>query len=152
MPTLRPATSADIPAVVALIDAAYRPYIAQMGGRRPRPMDDDQGARVANDELFVLEDGAALLGVITMQRQPDAIHIFNLAIHPEAQGRGLLHRLIDFAEAAARRSNKPKLTLYTNVVMTRNRAVYAHLGFTEMGEHETPAGYRIVFLERPVTA
>jgi len=63
-----------------------------------------------------------------------------------------LHRLIDFAEATARRENKPRLTLYTNVVMTRNRAIYAHLGFTELGEHEAPGGYRIVFMERPVPA
>jgi len=152
MSVLRPATPADIPAVVALIDAAYKHYIADLGGRRPRPMDDDQALRVANKELFVLKDNETLLGVITMQRQPDSIHIFNLAIHPEAQGGGLLHRLIDFAEATARRENKPRLTLYTNVVMTRNRAIYAHLGFTELGEHEAPGGYRIVFMERPVPA
>jgi N-acetylglutamate synthase-like GNAT family acetyltransferase len=150
MPKLRPATSTDIPAVVALIDAAYRHYIAEMGGRRPRPMDDDQAGRVANGELFVLEGDGTTLGVITMQPQPEAIHIFNLAIHPDAQGRGLLHELIDFAEMTARREQKPKLTLYTNVVMTRNRAIYAHLGFTEIDEHDAPGGYRIVFMERPV--
>lgn len=115
-------------------------------------MDDDQAARLANGELFVLEENGTLLGVITMQRQVDAIHIFNLAVHPEAQGRGLLHELIDFAEAAARGENKPRLTLYTNVVMTKNRAIYAHLGFTELGEHEAPGGYRIVLMERPVPA
>ena len=152
MPILRAATPDDLPAVVALIDAAYRHYIPAMGGRRPRPMDDDQASRVTNGELFVLEDSETLLGVITMQRQPAAIHIFNLAILPDAQGRGLVHQLIDFAEATARRERKSKLTLYTNVVMTRNRAIYAHLGFTELGEHEAPGGYRIVFMERPVPA
>jgi N-acetylglutamate synthase-like GNAT family acetyltransferase len=151
MPALRAATSADIPAIVDLIDAAYRHYIPELGGRRPRPMDDDQALRVANGELFVLEETGTLLGVITMQRQPDAIHIFNLAIHPQAQGRGLLHRLIGFAEATARDEHRSRLTLYTNVVMTRNRAIYAHLGFVEIGEHEAPGGYRIVLMERPVT-
>ena len=150
MPSLRAASRADIPAIVALIDAAYRHYIPQLGGRRPRPMDDDQAARVANNELFVLEADGAIAGVITMQVQAEAIHIFNLAVHPEAQGRGLLRELIGFAEQAARRHKLPKLTLYTNVAMTENRAIYAHLGFREVDEHEAPGGYRIVFMQRPV--
>jgi ribosomal protein S18 acetylase RimI-like enzyme len=152
MPLLRPAVTADIPAAVALIDAAYRNYVPLMGGRRPRPMDDDQAARIAAGELFVLEEDGRMLGVMTMQLEAEAMHIFNLAIAPAAQGRGLLHALLAFAEATARREGRPKLTLYTNVVMTRNRAIYAHLGFVETGEHVTPAGYRIVFLERPVVA
>jgi ribosomal protein S18 acetylase RimI-like enzyme len=151
MSTIRPATEADIPAVVALIDAAYRDYIPQIG-RRPRPMDDDQHARIARGELFVLEHAAALLGVVTMAVEPDAVHIFNLAVHPDAQGRGLLRQLIGFAEDIARREGKPKLTLYTNVVMTRNRAIYAHLGFVETREEVTPGGYHIVLMERPVAA
>lgn len=150
MPLLRPATAADIDAVVALIDAAYRHYVPLLGGRRPRPMDDDQPARVAAGELFVLEEDGRLLGAMTMQIEPEAVHIFNLAVAPEAQGRGLLHALLDFAEATARRERRPKLTLFTNVAMTRNRAIYAHLGFVEVAEQVTPAGYHIVFLERPV--
>ena len=113
-------------------------------------MDDDQHARVARGELFVLEDGNALLGVITMSVEPDAIHIFNLAIHPVAQGRGLLRELIGFAEAAARREHKSRLTLYTNLVMAKNRAIYGHLGFAETRQEVTATGYHIVFMERPV--
>ena len=151
MTAIRLATAEDIPAVITLIDDAYRHYIPQIG-RRPRPMDDDQQARLANGQLFILKDDRTLLAVITMEPQVDAVHIFNLAVHPDAQGRGLLRQLIGFAVDAARREGKPKLTLYTNVVMTRNRAIYAHLGFVETREEVTPAGYNIVFMERPVTA
>ena len=105
MPSLRPAKSADIPAVVALIDAAYRHYVPILG-RRPRPMDDDQQARLDNGELFVIDDGGTLLAVLTMTVQPEAVHIFNLAVHPDAQGRGLLRQLLGFAESTARREGK----------------------------------------------
>lgn len=149
MPTIRPATTADIPTVVALVDAAYRHYVPILG-RRPRPMDDDQQARVDRGELFVLEDDAHIVGVMIMQVQDAAVHVFNFAVHPDAQGRGLLHPMLNFAEDTARRTGKPKLTLYTNAAMTANRAIYAHLGFTETGEHDAPGGYRIVSMERPV--
>lgn len=151
VPDIRFATPADIPAVVALIDAAYHHYIPILGGRRPRPMDDDQAARIANGELFLLEEEGRLLGVVTMNPTPDAMHIFNLAVHPDAQGRGLLRRLIGHAESAARARNLPRLTLFTNVAMTTNRAIYAHLGFREVREETTPGGYRIVFMERPLS-
>jgi ribosomal protein S18 acetylase RimI-like enzyme len=150
MSTLRPAKSEDLSAVAALIDAAYRHYVPILG-RRPRPMDDDLQARLGNGELFVIEEDGTLLAVLTMMVQPAAVHIFNFAVHPDAQGRGLLRQMLDFAEAAARREDKSKLTLYTNAAMTRNRAIYAHLGFTETGEHDSPGGYRIVFMERPLS-
>lgn len=149
MSTLRPAKSEDLSAVAALIEAAYRHYVPILG-RRPRPMDDDLQARLGNGELFVIEEDGTLLAVLTMMVQPAAVHIFNFAVHPDAQGRGLLRQMLDFAEAAARREDKSKLTLYTNAAMTRNRAIYAHLGFTETGEHDSPGGYRIVFMERPL--
>lgn len=150
MSTLRPAKSEDLSAVAALIEAAYRHYVPILG-RRPRPMDDDLQARLGNRELFVIEEDGTLLAVLTMMVQPAAVHIFNFAVHPDAQGRGLLRQMLDFAEAAARREDKSKLTLYTNAAMTRNRAIYAHLGFTETGEHDSPGGYRIVFMERPLS-
>lgn len=153
---IRPATAADLPTVVALVHAAYEHYIPILGGRRPRPMDDDYAARLSNDQLFVLEDDAALLGVVVMEPRPDdAVHIFNLAVHPDAQGRGLLHQLIGFAEATARQQKLPKLTLFTNVAMTKNRAIYAHLGFVETREETSPGGYQVVLMERllaPITA
>src|SRR5690348_6169187 len=139
MSTLRPAKSEDLSAVAALIEAAYRHYVPILG-RRPRPMDDDLQARLGNGELFVIEEDGTLLAVLTMMVQPAAVHIFNFAVHPDAQGRGLLRQMLDFAEAAARREDKSKLTLYTNAAMTRNRAIYAHLGFTETGEHDSPGG------------
>lgn len=148
-PALRPATSADLPTVAALVDAAYAHYVPIIG-RRPRPMDDDHGARLARGELFVLEEGAQILGVMTMYAQDAAMHVFNVAVRPDAQGRGLLRQLIGFAEGAARARGLPRLTLFTNVVMTANRAIYAHLGFTELREETTPDGYEIVFMERPI--
>jgi ribosomal protein S18 acetylase RimI-like enzyme len=152
VPAIRPATAADLPVVVALVQAAYAHYIPILEGRRPRPMDDDYAVRLGNGQLFVLEEEGRLYGIIVMEVRADAVHIFNLAVHPDAQGRGLLRQLIGFAEAAARERQLPRLTLYTNVAMTKNRAIYAHLGFVETREETAPGGYRIVFMERQLTA
>lgn len=149
--SIRLALAQDVPAIAELIDAAYQHYVPIMG-RKPRPMLDDHAARTARGENFVWDDDGALFAVIALAHEhPGALHIFNIAVHPDAEGRGLLRQLLDFAEAKARESGLPLLTLYTNQLMTRNRAIYARLGFVEVGTEEAN-GYRIVFMQRPVLA
>ncbi len=140
----------DVPAIAALVDAAYQHYVPVIG-RKPRPMLDDHAARTMRGENFICEDGGTLRAVIALvDEPPGALHIFNIAVDPDEQGRGLLRQLLAFADAEARRRGLPLLTLYTNQLMTRNRAIYAHLGFAEVGTEEAN-GYSIVFMQRPVT-
>lgn len=148
---IRQAVAADGASLAALIDAAYSHYIPIIG-RKPRPMLDDHAARIARGEHYVVEDGS-LSAVITLTDGGDyALHILNIAVHPDAQGQGLLRQLLEFAEATARERHLGMLTLYTNVAMTKNRAIYKHLGFVELREEDAPGGYRIVFMERAIKA
>lgn len=149
MGAIRQAEAADQAAIAALIDAAYGHYIPIIG-RTPRPMLDDHAARIAAGEHYVAGGAVGLDAVITLTAgRPDALHIFNIAVHPDAQGRGLLRKLLAFAEREARQRGLSWLTLYTNVAMAKNRAIYNHLGFVELREEEG-SGYRIVYMERPV--
>jgi ribosomal protein S18 acetylase RimI-like enzyme len=145
---VRLAVAKDVAVVTAITDAAYQHYVPILG-RKPRPMLDDHAARIARGETFLVEDGAEPVGLIALVPEPEALHIFSIAIRPEAQGHDLLNVLLGHAEAMARRHSLPKLTLITNALMTRNRAIYAHLGFAEMGI-EAGDGYEIVFMERPI--
>lgn len=146
---IRRARQDDVAAIAKLVDAAYQHYVPIIG-RKPRPMLDDHAARTERGENYLYLDDDVPLAVIAMaQEQPGALHIFNIAVHPDAQNRGLLRQLLAFAEARARHDGLARLTLYTNQVMTRNRAIYAHLGFVEVGT-EQANGYSIVFMQRPV--
>lgn len=149
MPQIRLANSGDVDAIAALIDSAYRHYIPVIG-RTPRPMLDDHAARTARGENFVCQDNGELLALITLgQGRPGGLHIFNIAVRPDTQGRGLLKQLLAFAEAEARRLGLPRLTLFTHELMARNRQIYAHIGFEELGT-EDGGGYAIIFMQRPV--
>ena len=110
---------------------------------------DDHAARVARGENWLIKDREELLGVVALVPQAAAMHLFSIAIAPEAQGRGLLREVMAFAESEARKRQLDKLSLYTNVLMQKNRAIYRHLGFVETAM-EQAGGYEIVFMERPV--
>jgi N-acetylglutamate synthase-like GNAT family acetyltransferase len=148
--TFRPATADDVPLVASIIDRAYEHYIPILGGRKPRPMTDDHAARIGRGETSLMEDDGTPVGVVSLSLEGDALHIFNVAILPAAQGRGLLRQLFAFAEARARGAGARRLTLYTNALMERNRTIYSHIGFTEVRQEDVPGGYRVVFFERPI--
>lgn len=49
---IRPAVASDVPAVKAVIDAAFHPYIERIG-LVPVPMEADHAANVAAGRVFV---------------------------------------------------------------------------------------------------
>jgi GNAT superfamily N-acetyltransferase len=132
MATIRPARPEDVPAIVALVSAAYEPYLASIGVR-PLPLDDDYAARVDRGEAFVAGgDDGSVDGLLVLVREPEYLLVDNVAVRPDVQGRGVGRGLLAFAEARARASGLAELRLYTNVRMVENRRLYARLGYVEL--------------------
>jgi ribosomal protein S18 acetylase RimI-like enzyme len=145
--TIRAASVADVPAIEDIVRAAYCVYLPRMGGKPPGPMLDDYTARVRAGSVSVVEDGRAILGVLVLIPELDCLLLDNVAVAPEAQGRGLGRHLVEHAEAEARRLGLGCLRLYTNVAMVENVALYAALGFEETHRAEQ-AGYGRVFMRK----
>ena len=125
--TIRPAISADAPAVTAIAEAAYARYIPAIG-RKPAPMVADFAGLIAQGLVFVT---GAPDGFIVFFPKDGAMFLENVAVHPVAAGRGLGRALIAFCEAEARRLGLPAITLYTNEKMLANQNLYPRLGYTE---------------------
>ncbi len=146
---LRPAGPADVPRVRAIAEAAYRPFVAEIG-RPPAPMVADFAAAAGAGSLYVLEEGEATLAYIHLYPKGDLLHIENLAVAPEARRRGLARRLLAFAEEEAGRRGIACLDLYTNEVMKAAYGLYIAEGFTEV-ERRVEAGFRRVYLQKPLS-
>jgi GNAT superfamily N-acetyltransferase len=129
-PRLRRATLDDAAAIAALVDAAYRDYLPLLG-RTPTPMLTDFDAAVRDHELWVLDDGSRLHGMIELIVESDRLWVHNVAIDPAPQGRGHGRRLLAFAEAEARRLHLPALGLLTNERYLANIAMYERYGYRE---------------------
>jgi ribosomal protein S18 acetylase RimI-like enzyme len=145
-PGLRRATAADLPAIKAIIDAAYAKYLTRMD-KRPAPMFRDYGPSVEDGTTWVA--GSPVTAVLTLYPREDHLLVENIAIHPDAQGRGLGRALMGFAEQEAARRGFTRMALVTHEAMTENQAIYGRLGYTEV-DRRAEDGYRRIYLKKPL--
>jgi GNAT superfamily N-acetyltransferase len=112
-------------------------------------MHADYAAAVTAGHIWVAEDDTRLVGLLVLVPQPDHLLLENVAVHWEAQGRGVGRQLLGVAEREARRQHFGEIRLYTNELMTENLAYYPRHGYTETHRAEQD-GYRRVFFRKRV--
>ena len=146
--TIRPARREEAEWAKALVRRAYALYVPRMG-QEPAPMLADYGALIEAGELKLLEEAGRPVGLIVLRPKEDALFVENIAVDPQAQGKGYGRALLAFAANEARRLGLAAIRLYTNAAMTENLAYYPRLGFRETGRREED-GYSRVFFEKRV--
>ena len=142
---IRSATPTDLREIEAVVRAAYSPYVARIG-KEPGPMLDDYASLVDQGRVHVLDDGG-VAGVLVLIPEREAMLLDNVAVRPEAQGKGYGRRLLAFAEDEARRHGLSRVRLYTHVLMVENLGLYSSLGYVETHRGEQN-GYACAFMEK----
>lgn len=147
MVDVRPAVTADIPAMTALVTAAYRLYVPRIG-REPAPMTADYAAIVAAGSAWVAEVDGRVAGLIVLVPESDHLLLENVAVDPAMQGHGVGSRLLELADERARALDLPEVRLYTNVAMTENLGYYPRRGYVETHRAEDDGFQRVFFTKR----
>ncbi|MEU6595947.1 GNAT family N-acetyltransferase [Streptomyces flaveolus] len=142
---VRPAATDDVPAVRAVTDAAYHPYVARIGVV-PQPMEADHMADVAAGKVFVT--GEPVVGLVVVEAFADHLFLDSIAVHPDAHGAGVGRRLLRFVDARARELGLDEVRLYTNAMMWENQKIYPKYGY-EVVERRVDGPYdRIHYRKR----
>ncbi len=150
--TPRPANASDLSAVVDLTRRAYAPY-ERLLGITPTPMTEDYAPRIADQEVWLLEDGKEPIGLIVLENHEDRSVLFSVAVAPERQSAGIGRKLLSFAEETARNRGHWTLALYTNARMERNIRIYTRCGYRETARNPHPdrPGSIVVHMEKQLT-
>ena len=143
---IRPAAPKEAPEVAALVEQAYRHYIARIG-RPPAPMLDDYADLAARGVVWVAESAGVIAGVLVLLPQPDHLLLDNIAVSLNRQKTGLGRKLLSFAEAEAVRRGYAEIRLYTHQKMVENQRLYASIGYEET-ERKLDAGFERVFMRK----
>jgi ribosomal protein S18 acetylase RimI-like enzyme len=127
-PVIRRAEPADLPALVALQRAAYRPNTAILGVE-PLPLLADYEEVFRESEIWLAVADGVVQGALILQRRADHLLIWSVAVAPEAQDGKLGRRFLALAEEEAARHGLKALRLYTGEQLTRNIDWYKRNGY-----------------------
>ena len=125
--SLRRATLSDVPAILALKEAAYLPNEVLTGNPSfPRLVDYAESIR--SEEIWLAEDADGLAACAVVEMADDPL-IVSLAVHPRHQGKRYGDAILGFAERRLRDLGAAYVTLYTNFKLTQRIEWYARRGF-----------------------
>lgn len=101
-------------------------------------LDSSLIAKLTSGSVFGAFEGARLVGFVAMhqggpQRLRHMADIGPLYVHPDARRQGLGHQLMDATIAAAKAKSLLQLELCVDATNEGARALYASLGFAEIG-------------------
>ena len=142
---LRSATPADIPALHALVESAYRGDSARKGWTHEADLLDGQRTDVdalaamiaAPDEALLLDEAdGALLGCVNLKHLPDGSAYLGLfTVDPERQGAGRGKALLAGAEAhAAQHFGASRMEMTVIAQRAELIAWYERRGYVRTGE------------------
>ncbi|MDE2621006.1 MAG: GNAT family N-acetyltransferase [Sphingomonadales bacterium] len=166
--TFRTAVAADVPAIRALVESAYRGDSARggwtheadlLGGERTS--EAEVAAVVADpaQRIVIAEQDGRIVGSVAITSRPRArCYLGMLAVAPALQAAGLGRRLIAAAEEEARRSFGAAVMEMTVIHLRPELiAYYERRGYARTGEirpfpYDLPEapGLQMVVLERPL--
>ncbi|MGX1499210.1 N-acetylglutamate synthase-like GNAT family acetyltransferase [Labrenzia sp. MBR-25] len=129
------AAPGDADAMAELARRAYAHYIPVINAV-PVPMTADYAAHIRDDDVWVLRSGTGLAASLVLIRHPGHLLIESIAVDPDEQGKGRGRQLLDWTRQRATDFGLSEIRLYTNVLMTKNRAWYQRAGFTETHEEQ----------------
>lgn len=143
--SIRPATLADLPALLQLVESAYRGEASKAGWTTEADFLDGQrtdaeelGAAITTpgQAIFVYESEAGqLLASVHLKHQPEGCYLGMFAVSPTAQGGGIGRRLVAHCEAHARDVFKAgTMRMYVITLRTSLIDWYTRLGYRPTGE------------------
>ncbi|MFJ9695533.1 GNAT family N-acetyltransferase [Kitasatospora sp. NPDC101183] len=110
-PTFRPATRADVPALVALVESAYRGDSSRAGwtteahlleGQRTNPESVTEAVEDPEGVVLVVELDGELVACCHLERRPGSAYFGMFSVRPTLQGGGIGRLVLAEAERVAR--------------------------------------------------
>lgn len=89
---------------------------------------------IAGGYAWVATEDAVPVGFIGAEKTRDALHIWELAVHLDFQGKGIGRALMDEAMRTAKRDGLPAVTLTTFRDVAWNEPFYRKLGFRTLAD------------------
>ena len=151
--TIRQAEAADVGAITALTDDAFR-HPARLPGKPTLMVLEAYGPRIACGQIWLLRKSGDLRGVLVLELHPGHALIYSIAVASAHQSEGHGGQLLDWAEARARSAGLGEVRLYTNGSVDGSRTFYTAHGYHEVCRRPDPyhPGWAVVDMTKRLGA
>lgn len=167
----RRASSTDVPAIVALVESAYRGDASRagwtteadlLGGRRTSDAEVRSIVEGDHTQMVLAENGGELVGAMRLEDEERHLYVGMLSVRPTLQSAGVGKALLLEAERVARALGRPRMRMTVIEQRPELLAFYARRGYTPTGETQPfpygddnfgqpkRADLRFVVLEKPL--
>src|ERR1700730_2159205 len=133
---IRRAESADVDALSAFINIAFRVELPFIEGARINP--DGVREHMKKGKFLVAEDSADLAGCVYVEVRGARGYLGLLGVEPRRQGTGLGRKLMNAAEEFFRTANCVAIDLRIVSARAPLPAFYRHLGYVETATAPLP--------------
>jgi ribosomal protein S18 acetylase RimI-like enzyme len=141
---MRLATHDDVPALVALIESAYRGEGSTVGwtseahlldGQRTDPVTLSAQIADPDQSLLVFEDGGAIIACVAVERRDGYGYIGLVTVRPDLQGGGWGARLLEAAQShIVSEWHQPRARMTVIAQRPELIAWYVRKGYADTGE------------------
>jgi GNAT superfamily N-acetyltransferase len=132
---IRPATTADAPALLELINRAFA--VEKFFLDRERLTAEQLDGYLGVGTFFLLEDtGAAPAASLYFEQHGDRAYVGMLAVNPDRQGQGIGRQMMTFAEQHARALGCGGVDIRVVNLREELPPFYRSLGYVESGRSE----------------
>jgi len=133
---IRPATKADTPALIEVINAAYE--VERFFKNRDRLNLQEAEVYFEKGTFLIAEDGSRLAGTVYVKLNEERALFGLLSVDPSKQSKGLGRKLVNAAEDYARAANCHFMDLEVVNLRTELPPFYRKLGYKETGTAPFP--------------
>lgn len=157
---IRKATTADTPALNALVNGAYRGEGSRKGwtteadfldGIRTSEASLNEMLNSPNAMILAAEDGKDLQACVYLEKHDNELYLGMLTVQPALQGKGLGAKLLMAAEESAKDLGCKKIKMTVITVRDTLIAYYLRKGYADTGERQPfPADPKFGIAKQPL--
>lgn len=108
---------------------------------------EDYASHIIDGHVYVLEYQQSIQGLLVLVPEEHCLLLDNVAVAPQAQGRGLGRIMLEFSERVAIDCNYSSIRLYTHELMVENIQTYLRYGYVETHRADVN-GLRRVYMSK----
>ena len=147
---VRLANESDAEAISRILHeafAVYRRFYTDEAFKYVTPKPEEVERRFPEGPIWVAELDGEAVGTVSVATEPEGLYVRSMAVFPEAQGRGIGHKLLEAVDEYAAGTDQERIFLYATYFVPGAKEMYEKHGYERLRDTTADEWYGTPGLE-----